>query len=244
MIEDIFEGKREPNFPPLIEGMAVSAETCPFTKACAMAALGCDAGTLVHVITEDRLRAAIVFAPEVALEKAMAAYPACGAGFQNAFGALAPPEITLDLTWGGDILVNGAKAGGLRVAASTDDPNAEPDWLVVGIELRLIEHDVTDPGHLRDQTCLYEEGCAEVSPIELLESWARHTLLWVNRLTEGEIAPLHAEWRGFLYGIGEEIERSGIRGKFMGLDEDFGMLIRMGEKTTLIPLSDLLKENA
>ena len=147
MIEDIFEGKRALNFPPLFEDMAVSADTCPFTKACAMASLGCSSGTLVHSITADRLRAAIVFAPEMPLEQAMAVFPACGAGFQNAFGALAPPEITLDLTWGGGILVNGAKSGRLRVAASTDDPKAEPAWLVVGIEVQLIPRDGDDPGH-------------------------------------------------------------------------------------------------
>jgi len=113
----------------------------------------------------------------------------------------------------------------------------------VGIEIQLIPMDQEDPGHRPDQTCLYEEGCAEVSPIDLLEGWARHTLLWVNRVADREIAPLHTEWRGFLYGIGEEITHGGISGKFMGLDEDFGMLIRAGEQTTLIPLSDLLKEN-
>ncbi|VAW03107.1 Biotin--protein ligase [hydrothermal vent metagenome] len=247
MIEDIFEGKRPLNFPPLFEEMPVSAETCPFTKACSMAVLGCDSGTLVHCITEDHLRAAIVFAPEMPLARAMAVYAACGTGFQNAFGALAPPEITLDLTWGGDILVNGAKSGRLRVAASTDDPKVEPDWLVVGIEVQLMPRDADDPGLTPDQTCLYEEGCAEMSPVDLLEGWARHTLVWINGLIDGNIAPLHSEWRGFLYGIGEDVERSGargkLRGKFMGLDEDFGMLIRAGEETTLIPLSDLLKEN-
>lgn len=242
MIEDIFEGERPLNLPPLFEEMPVDAKTCPYTKACAMATLGCDSGTLVHCITKDRLRAAIVFAPEIPLARAMAVYAACGAGFQNAFGALAPPEIALDLTWGGDILVNGAKAGRLRVAASTDDPQAQPDWLVVGVEVQLIHQDTDDPGLQPDMTCLYEEGCAEMSAIALLEGWARHTLVWVNGLTDGDIAPLHAEWRGFLYGIGEDVEAPGASGKFMGLDEDFGMLIRAGEETTLIPLSDLLKE--
>lgn len=244
MIEDIFEGKRALNFPPLFEEMAVSSETCPFTKACALATLGCASGTLVHSITAECLRAAIVFAPEMPLAQAMAVFPACGAGFQNAFGALAPPEITLDLTWGGDILVNGAIAGRLRVAASSDDPYAEPDWLVVGIEVQLIPRGADDPGLQPDLTCLYEEGCAELSPIDLLEGWARHTLVWINGVTDGDIAPLHSEWRGFLYGIGEDITMPDITGKFMGLDEDFGMLIRNGEETTLIPLVDLLKENS
>jgi len=133
MIDNPFEAPREPSFPPLFQAQAVSGVTAPFDRACALAALGCDSGILVHNITHDRLRAAIVFAPEVPLEQALQAFCACATGFQNAFGALAPPEVALHLTWTGDILVNGAKSGRLQVAASDKVPDAVPDWLVVGL---------------------------------------------------------------------------------------------------------------
>ena len=153
-----------PSFPPLLAGLEVEGGTDPFAKACAEAALGCDAGTVVYNIGADRLAAAIVFAPEVALEDAMAMLPACGVGFQNALGALAPPEVAVHLTWEGGILVNGAACGGLRVAASTADPDAEPEWLVVGLTVPLIPDDPDAPGAAPDRTSLYEEGCVEVEP--------------------------------------------------------------------------------
>ena len=68
----------DPVFPPLFAGQAVEGRTDPFAKACALAALGCDGGTVVYNIAADRLAATIVFAPEVVLEDAMAMLPACG----------------------------------------------------------------------------------------------------------------------------------------------------------------------
>ena len=241
-----FDAPRPPSFPPLFEGRAVTGPTDPFAKACSLASLGCDAGILVYNITPDLWRAAIVFAPgDMSLEKAMSVLCACGVGFQNALGALAPPEVGVHLQWQGDILVNGATAGRLRAAASTDDPASEADWLVVGVEILLIPQSDDAPGDTPHQTTLYEEGCSEVSPIQLLEGWSRHTLVWVNEIMDGEVGALHAEWRGLAHGLGEEIsitlDGKTIEGTFLGLDEDFGMLVRSGEETRAIPLSSILE---
>ncbi|MFT5344147.1 MAG: hypothetical protein ACI9BH_003373, partial [Paracoccaceae bacterium] len=152
-----------PTFPPLLNGVAVRGATDPFDKACAMAALGCDGGTVVFNLQADKMRVALVFAPEVRLEAAMAMLPVCALGFQNALGALAPPEVAVHFTWDGDIKVNGALCGRLRVAASDDDPKFEPDWLVVGWELTIYQTG-ENPGENPDVTALFEEGCSEVEP--------------------------------------------------------------------------------
>ena len=242
--DNIFEATREPSFPPLFQEQAVTGAIDPFAKACALAMGGCDSGTLVHNVTPDILRAAIVFAPEVPLEEAMAVLPTCGVGFQNALGALAPPEIGVHLKWGGELVVNGATSGKLRAAASSPSPSEEPDWLVVGLEVQLLPRSGIDPGNNPDLTSLYEEGCGDVSPIQLLESWSRHTLVWLNRNEEG-LAGLHAEWRGVAHGIGEDISlpHNGevVSGTFLGVDEYFGMLLRKGKKTVLVPLSSTLE---
>ncbi len=233
-----------PVFPPLFHGQAVAGVIDPFAKACAQAALGCDAGLIVYNIGTDRLAAAIVFAPEVPLEDAMAMLPACGVGFQNALGSLAPPEVGVHLTWDGGILVNGAECGHLRIAAATSDPAAEPDWLVVGLDVPLIPEDPDAPGAAPGRTSLFEEGCVDVSPLHLLESWSRHTLVWINRWSDEGARPLHEEWRGLARDIGEDVELDHhdglLRGTFVGIDERFGMLLRNGGETRLLPLSDLL----
>ncbi len=233
----------EPTFPPLMSAQAVTGNIDPFEKACAMAALGCDAGLIVHNVTANRLMAAMVMAPEVALEDAMAMLPTCGVGFQNALGALAPPEVAVHLEWAGGIRINGASCGGLRLAAGGNDPATEPGWLVVGLDLPLMQ--VTErPGDTPDQTALYDEGCADVDPVGLLESWARHTLVWITRWETDGAPPLHAEWRGLAHGIGEDVTQNGISGSWLGVDERFGMLIRDGDTTHLIPLSSILESNS
>lgn len=231
-----------PTFPPLLRGEAVTGRADPFDRARALAALGCDGGTVVHNVQADRLRAAIVFAPEVPLEDAMAMLPVCGVGFQNALGALAPPEVAVHLTWEGGIRVNGAACGGLRAAASTRDPAAVPDWLVIGLDVPVLLT-ATDPGDTPGVTSLFDEGCAEVEPVRLLESWARHTLVWINRWSDEGGAPLHAEWQGLVPEVGEEVARGDLRGRFLGVDERFGMLVRVDDTTHLIPLSTILEDD-
>lgn len=234
-----------PVFPPLFHGLALSGQADPFAKAIAEALRGCDAGLVVHNVAADWLRAALVLAPEVPLREAMSALVASGLGFQNALGALAPPEVAVHLAWDGGIAVNGAACGRLRAAASHDSPDATPDWLVIGLEIPLIPQEDSDPSTAPERTCLMEEGCADVDPVMLLEAWVRHTLVWLNRLEEEGPRRLHEDWRGLCREIGEEVRvtvggepREGV---FLGVDEHFGMLLRGGEETHVVPLTALLE---
>ena len=235
-----------PSFPPLLKGLATGPAN-PFTVAVSEAEKGTDSGLLTWSLLPERLRAAIVLAPEVPLEQAMAAFCACGLALQNALGAHAPPETAVHLDWTGGIRLNGGHVGGLHAAASTHDPNIEPDWLVVGLELTLALPDALEPGETPDWTSLAQEGCGDIDPNLILEAWSRHTMLWLNTLDEPNgRANLHREWKGLAWKIGEEISlpMDGTRhvGTFLGVDENFGMLLKLGQKTHLIPLSKLLED--
>lgn len=234
---------REPAFPPLLSGEPVAAGIDPFDKARAMAALGCDAGLIVYHASASRLAAALVLAPEVPLEPAMAMLPACGVGFQNALGALGPAELAVHLDWDGGIRVGGAACGRLRAAAGTADPDAAPGWLVIGLEVPFAMG-TANPGEQPNRTALHEEGCAGLDPVALLEAWARHTLVWIRRWEDGEPRALQAQWRGLVDAIGEEVTQDGLSGVFVGVDEHFGMLLRDGETTHLIALSTVLESGA
>jgi len=114
----------ELSFPPLFSGLAVEGQIDPFDKACVEATRGCDAGLVVYNLGSNTMRAALVFAPDVILADAMAMLPLCGVGFQNALGALAPPEVAVHLDWDGGIKINGAACGRLRVAAAHAEPQS------------------------------------------------------------------------------------------------------------------------
>jgi len=211
-----------------------------FQHACLKAIQGCDAGMVAYHLTSDHLDAALVFAPEVALQDAAVMLPICAIGFQNALGALAPPEVAVHLEWAGNIRVNGARCGRMSLAASNDTTDKVPEWLVVGLHVPLWPDENVIPGEQPDETTLYAEGCVDVGADKLLEAWARHTLNWIGRWEDEGTKPVHSEWRGLAHGVGEELEHGGKSGTFVGIDERFGMLFRTGDDTTLIPLTTLL----
>ncbi|WP_099827295.1 biotin/lipoate--protein ligase family protein [Oceaniglobus indicus] len=224
--------------PPLFTAEA-SGE--PFADACARAGAGCDAGLVLHDLALERLRAALVLAPDVPLARAMTMLPLCAVGFQNALGALAPPEVSVHLDWDGGLRVNGGRAGALRIAAATRDPDAVPDWLVIGLTLDLWPGP-HEGGETPDTTALYAEGCVDVAPDILIEAWIRHTLVWLNRWEDEGNAPLHREWAGFAHVIGAGIDVAGEHGTFTGLDENFALLLKQGDATRAIPLGALLTD--
>ncbi|XHC13556.1 DUF4444 domain-containing protein [Labrenzia sp. ac12] len=230
----------EVQFPPLFQGEALTGQADPFERALALAITGTEPGTVIYNLGGERLRAALIFAPEVPLEEAIAILPVCGLGFQAALGTLAPPEVAVHLEWDGRIRVNGAVCGRMRVKASTQDPEATPDWLILGLELSMTSRK-SNPGKDPDRTWLSEEGCGEITPDQLLECWVRHSLYWLNRWLDDGPRPVHSDWRGLVPTLGETVEVDGTSGTFVGVDENFGMLLRTGEDTTLIPLSSRLE---
>ncbi|MEL6219877.1 MAG: biotin/lipoate--protein ligase family protein [Pseudomonadota bacterium] len=226
------------SFPPLLSGEAV-APGQPFARAMAKAALGTDPGLVTWAEDGSVLEAALVLAPEVALRDALPVSMAVGLGLADALGALAPPEVAVHFEWPGTVRVNGARCGRLRAAANTADPDAEPDWLVIGLEMRFVPPPQDDPGRNPEETWLHEEGCAEITPRGLLESWSRHALVWINTWTDRGLGPVHEAWRGKTWGLGEPLP--GTDTVFLGLDEHGGQLLRSPEGTTTRPLTDLLE---
>ena len=83
------------------------------------------------------------------------------------------------------------------------------------------------------------EGCIDVTPLKLLESWSRHTLVWINRWLDDGFQPLHAAWRERAWGMGEPLPEGGL---FMGIDEQGGMLVKAAKTTELRPLTAVLED--
>ena len=228
------------DFPPLFTGYA-SAGGDPFALAVQAARDGTEAGLVIHDVAPERLRAAVVFAPEVPLARAAIMLPLCGVGFQNALGVLAPPVVAIHLGWDGTIYVNGGRCGALRMAASTDEPDRVPDWLVIGLVLDLSPATAeggTDP----DRTALFAEGCGDVAAADLLAAWLRHTLSWLDTWDNQGTAPLHREWSGLVRGLNETLSVAGRTGTFLGTDEGLNLLLKTDTGTDLIPLTSLLKD--
>jgi biotin-(acetyl-CoA carboxylase) ligase len=233
-----------PLLPPLLSGEAAAGD--PLRAAAARARAGCDAGLIVHRIRPDHLSAALVLAPEVPLGEAMMMVIAAADAFGDAFGALAPSEIACEFDWPGGFRINGARCGGLRAAAATGDAGAVPDWLVIGLELPFFAPEDHEPGETPDRTTLWEEGCAEITPLRMLESWSRHLLVWINTWQDEGNRRLLADWTGRAPSLGGPVDftLAGARhhGQALGLDESGGLLLKTDGGTRLLPLTLMLEE--
>ena len=235
---------RSPSFPPLFRG---EASRTPFESAIEVAKAGTDPGLIVYDVRPDHLSAALVLAPEAALRDAAAMILVAANGFGDAFGALAPSEIACQFDWPGGIRINGARCGGFRAAASTSDPEEEPDWLVIGMDVPVFARTDQEPGETPEETTLWEEGCAEIDPIRLLESWSRHTLVWIHEWLASGFERVHRDWIGRAFGVGQSaivsLPDRRLEGVFTGLDERGGILLKQADGTTLVPLSDTLERH-
>lgn len=223
-----------PSFPPLLSGEVVPGNMDPFEKAVSRAVAGVDSGTVFYSESGDTLRAALVLAPETPLEQAIQAVYVAQIGLAESMGALAPPEVPVHFVWPDLIKVNGAVCGRVRFAADVSDPKAEPNWLVLGIEIPFIPQN-DEPGSNPNETCLLEEGCSDITPMALLESWSKHTLLWLTYFLDEGFERLHKEWRPRCDTLGETVEKP-KPGVFVGLDEQGRMLLRDGVMTETISL--------
>ena len=158
--------------------------------------------------------------------------PLCAVGFQNALGALAPPELAVHLGWDGALRLNGAEAG--RLALWGGD-----DWLVVSLTLDLLPGG--EGGDDPDRTALYAEGCGEVAPDALLEAWVRHTLTWLDTWAHEGLGPLVRDWSGLWDERGRTVTAAGLRGEALGVADGLSLVLKTADGPRTLPLTDLLE---
>ena len=134
------------------------------------------AGSLFWSCDSERLSMAVVLEPDEPLGEARRAVYLGMLAVCDALAPAAPPERPIRIRWPATLLVDGAVAGGGRLAWPEAAPEHEPPaWLVFGAALRLSWPATFEPGNAPGRTALAEEGF-ERNPVGLVESFARHLL--------------------------------------------------------------------
>jgi biotin-(acetyl-CoA carboxylase) ligase len=197
--------------PALFAAAAVDAADDPFARAVAAARADGEPGTLLWSPRPDRADCAVILGPETALADAVRVAFVASNGIGDALGALVPPGIPLVFGWPDRIVINGLAAGGIRVVwPDATTPDAVPPWVVVGIRI-LVTLDVEAAGDDVSMTNLFAEGCNEITAREILESFSRHFLYWIDRWLDEGFAPVKTAWlaRAANYGPNENMEMRG-----------------------------------
>ena len=230
----------DPTFPPLLTGHGVSGGISPFKTACDRAREGkLGAGDVVWSRNTSYVDLAIILEPEVPLATALQMIPLAMVACGDCLGAVTPAQVGVTFHWPMSIRVNGGRLGGFRAAVGNNGikPDDIPDWLVIALSLRL-RHDVREPepGHNPDITALEEEGCPKLTRSELIESYTRHFMTWLNNWQDDGFRPVHAAWLFRTDELNEEISVSigdeTYRGIFVGLDETGNLLLKSDDGQT------------
>jgi biotin-(acetyl-CoA carboxylase) ligase len=174
------------DLPPPFRPVTLREAGDAFAHACAHAAdLG--AGTLVFVGRLDLAEFAVVFEPEEALASARRSFYAGMTALADTLSALAPPETPIAIEWPDRLRVGHALAGGGRLGwPLRADEQAKPDWLVFGAVVRLVSMNTRKAPLPSGWTSLSDEGFGDVGAERLIEGFARHLMVAIDRWQEGE----------------------------------------------------------
>jgi biotin-(acetyl-CoA carboxylase) ligase len=185
---------RRLDLPPPFRLVVLREVGDAFAHACAHAAeLG--AGTLVFVGRFDLAEFAVVLEPEEPLASARRAFYVCMAALGDALASRAPPEKPIVFEWPDAIYVDRGLIGGGRLAwPDHADEHQAPDWLIFGAAIRVVSPGPREAGLHPLSTALAEESFGDVSAERLVEGFARHLMVKVDRWQEGGFASIAREY--------------------------------------------------
>jgi BirA family biotin operon repressor/biotin-[acetyl-CoA-carboxylase] ligase len=140
--------------------------------------------------------------------------------------------------WPNDLLVGGAKAGGILI-----DSGAAPAgglWLAVGVGANLAEAPKDTP---YPATSLAAHGAAP-RPAEALAALDSGFSRWLDVWETQGFEPIRAAWTARAYGLGQPCTVSlgdrAINGINEGLDADGALLLRVGGARQRITAGDVI----
>ena len=143
------------------------------------------AGTLVYIGRFDLAEFAVVLEPETPLREARRAFYAGMAALVDALAAHAQPETSITVDWPDSISVNVGLVGGGRLGWPKGIKEDEiPPWLVFGAMIRTVSLASAEPGLSPHATALEEEGFTDLLAGQLVESFTRHFMVYVDSWQE------------------------------------------------------------
>ena len=239
---------RAPHLPPAYRLVALAEIDSTNAEAKRRAAAGAEDGTLVWAQRQTagygrqgrgwasaagNLFLSLIVRPDCSLAEAAQFSFITAVALGDAIGSVAPPLLEVTYKWPNDVLLNGRKGAGILLESKGDSAQ-RLEWLVIGLGVNVSSF----PDETRlPATSLHFEGCpAEVSAVDLLESFARHMLAWINAWLDGGFAPVREAWLRHAQGLGQEIEvrlpHETLNGVFAELDAAGALVLRLADGST------------
>lgn len=222
------------DLPPLYEVITLDRVDNIAAEAAHRAAQGANEGTLIwaHVQDNGRGRQSTIWeSPPDGLYAALILRPECPRGQAGELAMVAAvslgeaiadhvvPLTDLRYRWPNDLLISQAKAAAVNLIADND--HAEPAWVALVLQVNV----ATAPASLGlDAASLHGDGGSLATPAELLESFGRAFLSWVNRWADEGPAPIMRAWRlradGAGAALGVRLDGRVLEGRIEAYEDD------------------------
>jgi len=232
-----------PLLPPILTPVSVPDKVDVFAKAISAASKS-EAGTVFYSENPEYVELAVVLIPEVIKIKCNQMLYVLMVAASDSIGALAPPEVAVTFSYPGFIYLNRGEAGlvKIEVSPSSDDKDI-PDWVVVGIKLRLNNNLQEDETQIRpDITSLADEGAGYISRTRAIESLSRHFLAWVSQWEDDGFKPVAEAWNKRREESKLIVIKDNKKVSWVGLDENGLAIVKLNEKELILSPVDVLKE--
>jgi BirA family transcriptional regulator, biotin operon repressor / biotin---[acetyl-CoA-carboxylase] ligase len=127
--------------------------------------------------------------------------------------------------WPNDVLLRSRKISGILLESELGG-RVIPEFVIVGVGVNLISspRETAFPA-----TSIAEEGLGPVAPAKVLEEFARHFQIWVQRWDEDGFASVRTAWLARATFLGEpiqvQLDEATLRGRFLDIDQHGALVL-------------------
>jgi len=232
-----------PLLPPILTPIPVVNGIDVFAKAIAVAGKS-ETGTVLYSENPEYVEVAIILSPEIPKIKCNQMLYIMMVASGDAIGALAPPEVAVTYAFPGFIFLNRGEAGLVRVEiAPSNDDQSIPDWMVVGLKLRLNNNIEINENEINaDVTSLADEGGGYVSRTRAIESLSRHFLAWISQWEDEGFKPVTEVWNKRREETKVVTLKSGQEVSWVGLDENGLAIVKSNAQEVFLSPIDIIEQ--
>ena len=232
-----------PLLPPILTPIPVVNGIDVFAKAIAVAGKS-ETGTVLYSENPEYVEVAIILSPEIPKIKCNQMLYIMMVASGDAIGALAPPEVAVTYAFPGFIFLNRGEAGLVKVEiAPSNDDQSIPDWMVVGLKLRLNNNIEINENEINaDVTSLADEGGGYVSRTRAIESLSRHFLAWVSQWEDEGFKPVTEVWNKRREETKVVTLKSGQEVSWVGLDENGLAIVKSNSQELFLSPIDIIEQ--
>ena len=232
-----------PLLPPILTPIPVVNGIDVFAKAIAVAGKS-ETGTVLYSENPEYVEVAIILSPEIPKIKCNQMLYIMMVASGDAIGALAPPEVAVTYAFPGFIFLNRGEAGLVKVEiAPSNDDQSIPDWMVVGLKLRLNNDIEINENEINaDVTSLADEGGGYVSRTRAIESLSRHFLAWVSQWEDEGFKPVTEVWNNRREETKVVTLKSGQEVSWVGLDENGLAIVKSNAQELFLSPIDISEQ--